>query len=152
MDMADELLRLAHHPLQDRARRPDIPDEGRRLADEYAGVVDVAAAGGVEVARHLAPSTAGSASAASRPCHWAVKRVFKTRAVNGCGQSILRATSTTVVRMVSSPAAATAAAWKLLGTKASSLARGHFHRNEELLPQNLAGMHGFELLGHCVVL
>ena len=25
----------------------------------------------------------------------------------------------------------------------------HFERNEELFPQNLAGMHGFELPGHC---
>src|ERR1700680_211528 len=31
-------------------------------------------------------------------------------------------------------------------------ARRHFQRNQELLPQNLTGMHGLELLGHCRVL
>src|SRR6202521_2554716 len=31
-------------------------------------------------------------------------------------------------------------------------ARGHFQRNQEFLPQNLTGMHGLELLGHCRVL
>jgi hypothetical protein len=30
-------------------------------------------------------------------------------------------------------------------------ARRHFQRNQELLFQNLAGMHGLELLGHCRV-
>ena len=29
--------------------------------------------------------------------------------------------------------------------------RRHLQRNQELLPQNLSGMHGFELLGHCRV-
>src|SRR5713226_9218248 len=31
-------------------------------------------------------------------------------------------------------------------------ARRHFQRNQELLPQNLTGMHGLEFLGHCRVL
>src|SRR5258708_15671671 len=30
-------------------------------------------------------------------------------------------------------------------------ARRHLQRNQELLPQNLAGMHRLELLGHCRV-
>src|ERR1700674_4730379 len=41
------------------------------------------------------------------------------------------------------------------GRKAAGLgksARRHFQRNQELLPQNLTGMHGLELLGHCRVL
>ena len=84
----------------------------RRFADPYAGIFRIAILHGRQVTGHLALQQGGVREALFRDR--AIHRqneVFMTRAVNGLGQSILRTRSTTVVRMVASPSARTAARW-----------------------------------------